>query len=83
MTSKSTDQPTDDFGSRTITYRKKINYPDSTTRDSYLIDIDTYFDLSDPFLPDVSTVETEINFRQSDVPMKRISVTKYGLENVD
>lgn len=83
ITSKSVDQPTDDFGSRTITYRKKINYPDTTTRDTYLVGVDTYFDISDPFTKDVSTVELEINFRQGDVPIKRVTVTKYGIESLD
>lgn len=82
VTSKSIDQPTDNFGSRTITYRKKVNYPDSTTRDSYLFNVDTYFDLTDPFDKDVSTVEVEINFRQGDVPMKKVTVTKYGIESI-
>ena len=83
VTSKSIDQPTDDFGSRSITYRKKINYPDSTTRENYIVDVASYFEISEPFDKDTSTVELEVNFRQDDVPIKRVSVTKYGIESID
>jgi hypothetical protein len=47
------------------------------------VDIDTYFDITDPFDKNVSTVEVEMNFRQGDVPMKRVTVTKYGIESVN
>lgn len=83
ITSKSVDQPTDDFGTRTITYKKKINYPDSTDRLGYLDNVDIYFDLLDPFDEDTSTVEKEINFRQGEVPIKRVSVTRYGIESIN
>jgi len=82
VTSKSTDQPADDFGSRSITYRKKLPYPDVSTRGAYLTGISSYFGVSDPFDSDISTVEVEINFRQGEVPIKRVTVTKYGLTQI-
>lgn len=79
VTSKSIDQPADDFGSRSITYRKKLPYPDGATRTAYIVGVDTYFGVTDPFDPTISTVEIEVNFRQGEVPIKRVTVTKYGL----
>lgn len=81
-TSQSTDQPADDFGSRTITYRKKIPYPDAGVRSSYLTGISSYFAVADPFEENVSTVEVEVNFRQGDVPIKRVTVTRYGIDQI-
>lgn len=82
VTSKSTDQPADDFGSQSITYRKKLPYPSDLVRNAYLVGIDSYFDISDPFDPTRSTVEIEVSFRQGEVPMKRITVTRYGLVSI-
>lgn len=82
VTSKSTDQPADDFGSRSITYRKKLPYPSTIVRDAYITGISSYFDVSDPFDQDISTVEIEVNFRQGEVPIKRVTVTKYGLTEI-
>lgn len=79
VTSKSTDQPADDFGSRSITYRKKLPYPTDLMRADYLTGVADYFGIADPFDANISTVEIEVNFRQGDVPIKRVTVTKYGL----
>lgn len=79
ITSKSTDQPADDFGSRSITYRKKLPYPSDAVRVAYLVGVDEYFGDDDPFDSSISTVEIEVNFRQGEVPIKRVTVTKYGL----
>jgi hypothetical protein len=83
LTSFSTDQPTDDFGTRSITYTKKLPYPDDQVRQDYLTGIADYFPLDDPFDPTTSTVEVEVNFRQGDVPIKRVTVTKYGVISID
>ncbi len=85
ITTKTTDQPADDFGSKTMTYTKKLPYPDNATRTLYLDGVDDYF-ASDPnitFDPNRSTVEREVQFRQGDVPIQSLTVTEYGIANVD
>ncbi len=85
ITTKTTDQPADDFGSKTLTYTKKIPYPNSTIRALYLDGVSSYFD-SDPnitFDSNRSTVEREVQFRQGDVPMQSLTVTEYGVVDVN
>jgi hypothetical protein len=85
LTSKSTDSPMDNFGTRSITYRKKIAYPTTQARDVYLGGVEQYFSGSgggDSFNKDESTVEREAQLRQGEVPSQTVSVTRYGVPDV-
>lgn len=78
-TSYSTDQPVDDFGTRSITYTKKIAYPTQEERLAYTTGIEVYYD---EFDIEISSLEKEVTFRQGEVPMQRWTVTVYGVDQI-
>jgi hypothetical protein len=61
----------------------KIPYPSIAVRAVYTTGVDVYFGVVDPFNPDISTIERQIQFRQGDVPSVTCSATVYGVASVD
>lgn len=79
--SKTLDKPIDDFWTQEITYRGRIAYPTDAQRDLYINPVATALGIT--IDKNTSSVDITTTFRTGDTPRRRVSITVYGVPDVN